>query len=75
MLQDLINPHDNLSGKHGDDVSNAIARCQADQHFVGTVVLGGGPSVGAGGGVVLRGSSGHWRAGGGVGVDAIDDAL
>ena len=47
MLLDLIDTHDNLFGKHDHDMSNAIVRCQADHHSVGSVVHRGGSSISA----------------------------
>eukprot|EP00581_Thalassiosira_minuscula_P011532 CAMPEP_0183712180 /NCGR_PEP_ID=MMETSP0737-20130205/7385_1 /TAXON_ID=385413 /ORGANISM="Thalassiosira miniscula, Strain CCMP1093" /LENGTH=414 /DNA_ID=CAMNT_0025940759 /DNA_START=99 /DNA_END=1339 /DNA_ORIENTATION=+ len=75
LLLDRLDINDNLSGEHGDHVSNTAVRRQAYQRSVGTAVRGGDPSERAGRGESLRGASGHWRAGGGVGVDAAHDAL
>mmetsp|Transcript_33662 Transcript_33662/g.61872 ORF Transcript_33662/g.61872 Transcript_33662/m.61872 type:complete len:250 (+) Transcript_33662:358-1107(+) len=72
---DLLDPHHHLPREHGRRVPNAAHRRQAHRRPPGALVRRGGTAVGARGRVAVRGAPGGRRAGGGIGVDAADDAV
>ena len=75
MLLDLIDTHNYLYGNHGDDVPNVILWLKTDQHYIRSVVQGGGPTINAGSGVIVQRALDHWRSCGATGIDTVDDTL
>jgi len=72
---DLIDPYHHLPWEYGCHVSNFTYWCQAYRCPIGAVVRGGGIAVGARGRVAVRGAPGGRCTSGGIGIDAVDDAV